>query len=91
MLARSYIKEVKEIRAKTPEDLELELFVHGAMCISYSGRCLLSNYMAQGMRTGAMCTSMQMEVLFNGRKETGEYMPVYENYKEHLFIIQVCV
>ena len=39
-------EEVRQIKGKAPEDLELEIFVHGAMCISYSGRCLLSNYMA---------------------------------------------
>ena len=38
------IKEIKEIREHIPDDLEIETFVHGAMCISYSGRCLLSNY-----------------------------------------------
>ena len=38
------LKEIKEIRSKIPDDLEIETFIHGAMCISYSGRCLLSNY-----------------------------------------------
>ena len=47
VLARELsLKEIKELRSKVPDDLELEMFVHGAMCISYSGRCLLSNYMA---------------------------------------------
>jgi len=47
ILARELsLEEIREIREKTPDSLELEVFVHGAMCISYSGRCLLSNYMA---------------------------------------------
>ena len=46
ILARELsLEEIREIRARTPRDLELEAFVHGAMCVSYSGRCLLSNYM----------------------------------------------
>lgn len=46
ILARELsFKEIREIKENTPDDLELEAFIHGAMCISYSGRCLLSNYM----------------------------------------------
>ena len=46
VLAREMsFKEIAEFQKKIPEDLELEAFIHGAMCISYSGRCLLSNYM----------------------------------------------
>lgn len=45
------MEELKELRANIPEDLEIETFIHGAMCISYSGRCLLSNYLREEMRT----------------------------------------
>lgn len=46
ILARELsLDEIREIRDKTPPELELEVFAHGAMCVSYSGRCLLSNYM----------------------------------------------
>lgn len=45
------LAEIKEIRANIPDDLEIETFIHGAMCISYSGRCLLSNYLPEGMPT----------------------------------------
>ena len=49
ILARELdLQEIRTIRDKTPPDLELEAFVHGAMCVSYSGRCLLSNYMTGG-------------------------------------------
>ena len=55
VLAReTTLEEIAEIRAKTPKDLEIEAFVHGAMCMSFSGRCLLSNYMAGGMPTGEL-------------------------------------
>ena len=73
--------ELKQIRAHIPDDLEIETFVHGAMCISYSGRCLLSNYMVgRDAKSGCMHTSV-----FAGKysivEETrpGEYYPVYEN------------
>lgn len=56
VLARELsLKEIKEIREKVPADLELEAFVHGAMCISYSGRCLLSNYMTNRDANRGMC------------------------------------
>ena len=81
VLARELsLKEVKEIRAKTPEDLELELFVHGAMCISYSGRCLLSNYMAQRDANRGECAHpCRWKYYLTEEKRPGEYMPVYEN------------
>ncbi len=63
--------EIKEICEKTPDTLEIEAFVHGAMCISYSGRCLLSNYMAdRDANKRCLCTPLQMELLFGRRKET---------------------
>ena len=58
ILAREVsLEEVREIRARTPAELELEAFVHGAMCVSYSGRCLLSNYMTGRDRRGAASDS----------------------------------
>ena len=60
------LSEIREIREKVPEDLEIETFVHGAMCISYSGRCLLSNYL-----TGRMHPSLPLEVFHRGRDPTG--------------------
>ena len=56
ILARELsLDEIREIRRNVPEDLELEMFVHGAMCISYSGRCLLSNYMAGRDSNRGLC------------------------------------
>ena len=58
ILARELsLEEIQEIRAKTPPELELEVFAHGAMCVSYSGRCLLSNYMTRSeeRRVGKEC------------------------------------
>lgn len=56
ILARELsLSEIRQIRAHTPPELELEAFVHGAMCVSFSGRCLLSNYMAQRDGNGGVC------------------------------------
>lgn len=56
VLARELtLSEIKRIRANIPDDLELEVFVHGAMCVSYSGRCLLSNYFAGRDANGGNC------------------------------------
>lgn len=73
-------KEISEIRAKTPLDLDIEAFVHGAMCISYSGRCLLSNYMTNKDSNKGACTH-PCRWTYHLVEETrpGEYMPVYEN------------
>jgi putative protease len=81
VLARELsLKEVKEIRNKTSNNLELELFVHGAMCISYSGRCLLSNYMAQRDANRGECAHpCRWKYYLMEEKRQGEYMPVYEN------------
>ena len=51
------LEEIREIRRKIPEDMEIESFVHGAMCISYSGRCLLSNYFTGGYANLGACTN----------------------------------
>ena len=72
--------EIKEIREKTPEDLELEAFVHGAMCVSYSGRCLLSNYMTyRDANQGACAHPCRWNYSLVEQTRPGEYMDVYEN------------
>lgn len=72
--------EVREIREKTPEDLEIEAFVHGAMCISYSGRCLLSNYMAhRDANRGECAQPCRWKYHLVEEKRPGEYMPIYED------------
>lgn len=81
ILAREMsFSEIAEIRKRTSEDLELEAFVHGAMCISYSGRCLLSNYMTNRDSNLGAC-SHPCRWKYNLVEETrpGEYMPVFEN------------
>ena len=74
------IEEIKEIRQNIPDDLELECFVHGAMCISYSGRCLLSNYMTgRDSNQGACAHPCRWKYFLMEEKRPGEYMPVFEN------------
>jgi len=81
ILARELsLKEIKEIREKVPEDLQLEIFIHGAMCISYSGRCLLSNYMAGRDSNRGLCAHpCRWKYYLVEEKRPGEYMPVFEN------------
>ncbi len=72
--------EIKEIREKIPEDLEIEAFVHGAMCVSYSGRCLLSNYMTyRDANQGACAHPCRWNYSLVEETRPGEYMNVYEN------------
>ena len=72
--------ELKEIREKAPEDLEMETFIHGAMCISYSGRCLLSNYFTgRDANRGACTHPCRWKYAIVEETRPGEYMPVYEN------------
>ncbi len=72
--------EIVEIRQKTPKGLELEAFVHGAMCISYSGRCLLSNYMTnRDSNLGACSHPCRWKYYLMEETRPGEYMPVFEN------------
>lgn len=72
--------EIREIRRRTPPELEIEAFVHGAMCISYSGRCLLSNYMTQrDSNLGACSHPCRWNYALVEQTRPGEYMPVYEN------------
>lgn len=87
ILARELsFKEIREIREKTPEDLELESFVHGAMCISYSGRCLLSNYMAgRDANRGECAHPCRWKYYLVEEKRPGEYVPVFEDEKGTYF------
>lgn len=74
------LEEIREIREKIPRDLEIEAFVHGAMCISYSGRCLLSNYLTgRDANQGACTHPCRWKYALMEETRPGEYMPVYEN------------
>lgn len=74
------LKEIKEIRELIPEDMEIESFVHGAMCMSYSGRCLMSNYMTgRDANKGACTHPCRWTYSLVEEKRPGEYMPVFEN------------
>ena len=74
------LSEIREIREKVPEDLEIETFVHGAMCISYSGRCLLSNYLTGRDANQGECTHpCRWKYSIVEETRPGEYMPVFEN------------
>lgn len=74
------LKEIKEIREKIPEDMEIESFIHGAMCISYSGRCLLSSYFTgRDANQGACTHPCRWKYAVMEEKRPGEYLPVYEN------------
>lgn len=74
------LAEIKEIRDNIPEDLEIETFIHGAMCISYSGRCLLSNYFTgRDANQGACTHPCRWKYAVVEEKRPGEYLPVYEN------------
>lgn len=81
ILARELsLDEVHEIRDNTPESLQLEIFIHGAMCISYSGRCLLSSYMAGRDSNRGLCAHpCRWQYHLVEEKRPGEYMPVFEN------------
>ncbi len=81
VLAREMsIREVKEIRDNIPSDCDLEAFVHGAMCISYSGRCLLSNYMThRDSNRGACAHPCRWNYALMEETREGQYFPVYEN------------
>jgi len=74
------LEEIKEIRANIPDDLEIETFIHGAMCISYSGRCLLSNYFTgRDANQGACTHPCRWKYAVVEEQRPGEYLPVYEN------------
>ena len=74
------IKEIKEIRNNIPDELEIETFIHGAMCISYSGRCLLSNYFTgRDANLGACTHPCRWKYYVMEEQRPGEYLPVFEN------------
>ena len=76
------LKEIEEIRRKTSPELEIETFGHGAMCVSYSGRCLLSNYMTgRDSNRGACAQPCRYQYALMEEKRPGEYFPVYEDEK----------
>mgnify|MGYP000242378229 CR=1 FL=1 len=83
ILAREVgLAEIREIREKTPPELEIEAFVHGAMCVSYSGRCLLSNYMTgRDSSRGACAQPCRYQYALMEEKRPGEYFPVFEDEK----------
>ncbi len=74
------LEEIKEIRRKVPQDLEIESFIHGAMCISYSGRCLLSSYFTgRDANQGACTHPCRWKYSVMEESRPGEYFPVFEN------------
>ena len=81
ILARELsLDEIREIRAKAPRELEIEAFVHGAMCVSYSGRCLLSNYMTgRDANRGACAQPCRYQYALVEEKRPGEYFPIGED------------
>ena len=83
VLARELsLEEIREIRIKTPKELEIETFGHGAMCVSYSGRCLLSNYMTgRDSNRGACAQPCRYQYTLMEEKRPGEYFPVFEDEK----------
>ena len=83
VLARELnLEEIRTIRQNTPKELEIETFGHGAMCVSYSGRCLLSNYMTgRDSNRGACAQPCRYQYALMEEKRPGEYFPVYEDEK----------
>ena len=74
------LDEIREIRRQIPDEMEIESFIHGAMCISYSGRCLLSNYFTgRDANQGACIHRCRWKYSIVEETRPGEYMPVYEN------------
>ena len=74
------LNEIKQIREHIPDEMEIETFMHGAMCISYSGRCLLSSFMAgRDANRGACTHPCRWKYSMVEESRPGEYMPVYEN------------
>lgn len=83
VLARELsLDEIREIRRNTPKELEIETFAHGAMCVSYSGRCLLSNYMTgRDSNRGACAQPCRYQYALMEEKRPGEYFPIFEDDK----------
>lgn len=84
VLARELsLEEIAEIKAKTPKDLEIECFVHGAMCVSFSGRCLLSQYLVnRDANRGECAQPCRWGYHLMEEKRTNEFYPVFEDEKE---------
>ncbi len=79
-------EEIKTIRDNIPEDMDIEAFVHGAMCISYSGRCLISNYMTgRDSNRGECKHPCRWNYVLMEEKRPGEYFPVYEDERGTFF------
>ena len=83
VLARELsLEEIRMLRQNTPKELEIETFAHGAMCVSYSGRCLLSNYMTgRDSNRGACAQPCRYQYALMEEKRPGEYFPVFEDEK----------
>ena len=83
VLARELsLDEVAEIRAKTPRDMEIEVFVHGAMCVSFSGRCLLSSYLVNRDANRGQCAQpCRWGYHLMEEKREGQYFPIFEDEK----------
>ena len=80
------LEEIKELRQKIPSELEIETFIHGAMCISYSGRCLLSNYFTgRDANLGACTHPCRWKYYLMEENRPGEYLPVFENDRGTLY------
>jgi putative protease len=74
------LEEIRRIRAEIPDDMEIETFVHGSMCISYSGRCLLSNFLTGRDANAGECTHpCRWKYSLMEEQRPGEYFPVFEN------------
>ncbi len=88
VLARELtLEEIREVREKLPEDLELEAFCHGAMCISYSGRCLLSNFLTgRDSNRGACAHPCRWNYALVEEKRPGEYYPIEEDGRGTYFM-----
>ena len=84
ILARELsLEEIRTIRDRTPRELEIEAFAHGAMCVSYSGRCLLSNYMTGRDAQRGMCAQpCRYKYALVEEKRPGEYFPIFEENNE---------
>lgn len=83
VLARELsLEEIAEIRAKSPSDMEIEVFVHGAMCVSFSGRCLLSSYLVnRDANRGECAQPCRWGYYLMEEKREGQYFPIFEDEK----------
>ena len=86
ILARELsLDEIAELRAKTPKDLEIETFVHGSMCVSFSGRCLLSNYLTgRDANQGACAQPCRWKYHLMEEQRSGEFLEISEDGGTHI-------